>query len=603
MATRFRLILLLPWLAASVASAQGLFDVGEQEFLPPDEAFMLSVFPEGGQMVRAEFRIADGYYLYRDKTAFAVEGEGQVSYQLPKGKIKDDPLFGEVQTWSGETAVDLRVVELPEGATSLALKADYQGCAERGVCYPPQTKIITVAMGGDAVSAFTGGPSEMEDRGGTLSQADQIAEDLSQKTLLWSFLVFMGFGLLLALTPCVLPMIPILASVIAGANAQGWRAFRLSLAYVLAMAGTYALLGIVIGLTGANLQAYMQNIWVIGGFVLILLLLALSMFGLYELRLPAGMTNSLHATGQRFGSGGSYIGAGVMGFLAALVASPCVSPPLVGALIHIADTGGATRGGISLFGLGLGLGVPLLLFGAFEGRFLPRSGPWMVRVKGAFGVLLLALSIWMLDRVVPGEVTLVLSGLFLLVLGVFLRAIDPLPPDAGGAARLGKGVGLALLLYGVFLLAGAGTGGDSLLRPWERITANAGGATVVAENKEVFRPVKTVEDLQRELQGAGGQPVMLDFWASWCVTCQEIETFTFPDPEVQARMRSFLLLKADVTDSDAEDKRLLGSLGLFGPPAILFYDANGTELRQFRVTGFISADDLVQSMDEVLARP
>ena len=596
MVARLRLIFLLPWLVAFPAGAVDLFGSGEQEFLHPDEAFVLTVIPGDAGKFQASFRVAEGYYLYRDKTRFSIAGQdaGLAPYRLPEGPVKDDPLFGEVQAWSGDVVVDLRLAEGVPGSGEISLVANYQGCAEKGVCYPPQTKTLKVAL----TTAAPGPPdaSGPKDSGDLVSHADQIARDLADETLAWSFFMFMGFGLLLAFTPCVLPMIPILAGVIAGANAGTSRALRLSLIYVLAMAATYAILGVIIGLTGANLQAYMQNIWVIGGFVLILLLLALSMFGVYELRLPAALHNSLNQAGERFAGGGGYLGAGVMGFLGALVASPCVSPPLVGALIHIADTGSALRGGVSLFGMGLGLGIPLLVFGGFEGRFLPRSGPWMVRVKAVFGVLLLALSIWMLDRVVPGQVTLALSGLLFLGLGMILRAIDPLAAEAGTLSRLGKGAGLAFLIYGGVLLVGAGTGGDSLLRPWAQFADTSGP---VAPSPE-FRPIKTVADLERELTAAGGRPVLVDFYADWCVTCHELDAFTFSDPEVQARMRRFTLLRADVTANDGEDQELLASLGLFGPPAILFYAADGEELRVFRTVSYVPAEPFAARLDEAL---
>ncbi len=597
MVARLRLILLLPWLVALPAGAVDLFDSGEQEFLHPDEAFILTVMPEDSERFQASFRVAEGYYLYRDKTSFSIEGDdaGLMPYELPSGVVKDDPLFGKVQTWSGDVAVDLRLAEASAESSVVALVANYQGCAEKGVCYPPQAKILKVSLGTSEL-----GPSpavETKDRlGGLLSRSDQIAQDLSEETLIWSFIVFGGFGLLLAFTPCVLPMIPILAGVIAGANAGTARALRLSLIYVLAMATTYAMLGIIIGLTGANLQAYMQNVWVIGGFVLILLLMALSMFGVYDFRMPADLQNFLHQVGERFVGSGSYLSAAVMGLLGALVASPCVSPPLVGALVHIADTGNPVRGAVSLFGMGLGLGLPLLAFGTFEGRFMPHSGPWMVRVKAVFGVLLLALSIWMLDRVVPGQVTLGLSGLLLLLLGMILHAVESLPPDANTMSRLGRGVGLAFLIYGGVLLVGAATGGDSLVRPWAHFT----NPSESVESSVDFHPIKTVADMNRELASARGQPVLVDFYADWCVTCHELEAFTFSDPDVQARMRRFALLKADVTANDEDDKELLESLGLFGPPAILFYAPDGEELRAYRTVSYVPAPQFAMMLDEVL---
>ncbi len=581
MVAKLRLTGLLLLLAVP-ASAVDLFGDGEPEFLHPDEAFKVAALATGPDSLQVDFRIAEGYYLYRGKTNFAAApGTPALQYELPAGIVKDDPLFGPVETWTGQVPVALRLASPPEPRMAV-LEARYQGCAEQGVCYPPQAKLLEVAL------ADAGAPS-------ALSRSDRIAEDLAHEALAWSFLAFIGFGLLLAFTPCVLPMIPILASVIAGAgDTSTRRAFFLSLTYVLAMAATYALLGVAIGLTGSNLQAAMQNAWVIGGFVLILALLALAMFGAYELRLPVAWTNRLARTGHNF-KGGSFWGAGTMGFLGALIASPCVSPPLVGALVHIADTGSPVRGGISLFGLGLGLGLPLLAFGAFEGRFLPKSGPWMVRIKAVFGVLLLALGIWMLDRVVPAQVTLALSGLLLLTVGVFLRALDSLPPEAGPLARLGKGVGLALLIFGAVLLVDAAR--DAL---WHPVDADYAASSSMADAPLPFRPIKTRADLDRELARAAGQPVLVDFYADWCVTCQEIEAFTFSDAEVQARMRRFVLLRADVTANDDTDKALLASLGLFGPPAILFYAADGAEMRGLRTVSYVPAERFAAQLDDAL---
>ena len=585
-AIRNSLIALL-WLPV-VAVAESPFDwqESEQEFLHPDKAFVVGILGTDSQsVVRVHFEVAEGYYLYRDKMRFALEGEDTApTYRLPAGVIKEDPLFGRVQTYPADLTVTVQL-DATDPDRLRTLQVNYQGCAEQGVCYPPQMKTFQVA------ATAAGRPAVPMTPQTVLSQSDQIAQDLAEESLWWSFLAFMGFGLLLAFTPCVLPMIPILASVIAGAGATTRRAVLLSLIYVLAMASTYALLGIVIGLTGSNLQASMQNAWVIGAFVVILLLLALAMFGVYELRLPAALHQRLHQLGDRF-HGGSYIGAGAMGFLGAIVASPCVSPPLVGALIHIADTGSPLRGAISLFAMGLGLGLPLFAFGAFEGCLMPRSGPWMVRLKSMFGVLLLALAIWMLDRVVPDQITVGLAGVLLLLTGVVMRAVDSLPPEADAMARVGKGLGLVLLLYGAVLLIGAAMGGKSLLRP----------LPVMQDSQEVaaaieWRSVQSMEQLQRELQQAEGQPVLFDFYADWCVTCQELESFTFSNAKVQQRMRQFVLLKADVTDNTEADQKLLAQLGLFGPPAILFYAADKSEMRAFRTVRYVPAREFGELLD------
>ncbi len=574
------------------SAAVDLFGEDESEFLHPDEAFVLVMSASGPQRAQARFQIAEGYYLYRDKMRFvATDPAGEIDYELPDGAIKDDPLFGQVATYSGGLSVDL---QLPAGAgETMTLQAHYQGCAERGVCYPPQVKTVALQWVSAEEVLLSVSDSSSVSPDMLLSRSDQIAADLSQTTLWWSFLAFLGFGLLLALTPCVLPMIPILAGVIAGATSTG-RAFRLSLSYVLAMASTYAVLGVAIGLTGANLQAYMQDPWIIAAFVVILIAMALSMFGVYEMRFISVLNTRVHELSQRVG-GGNYVGAVIMGALGALIASPCVSPPLVGALLHIAHEGGAVRGAVSLFSMGLGLGIPLLLFGVFEGRFLPRAGAWMTRVRSFFGILLLALSIWMLDRVWPGQLTLAAAGLLLIFTGVYMRALDTLDRQADRALRLGKAVGVVLLVYGAVFLVGGISGGTSVLRPLAPLMDSA------APEQELlaYRPIKTVEDLQQEL-AAATQPVLVDFYADWCVTCQELKTFTFPDPLVQQRMQHFIRLQVDVTDNDAADQELLASLDLFGPPAILFYTADGEELRAYRTVSYISADDFAEQLNEVL---
>ena len=582
-----RLSALLLALGAPAAAAADLFGDAGQEFLHPDQAFVLSVAAEAPNRLQARFEVAEGYYLYRDKTAFAVPAPAALQYTLPPGEPKDDPLFGAVETYPAATAIALRLAGLPRGADAVMLEARYQGCAEKGVCYPPQIRTVRVALAGAPAAAAPGGG------GPALSEFDRIARDLELRSLGLNFLAFIGFGLLLALTPCVLPMLPILASVIAGAHAGTRRAAALSLAYVLAMSSAYALLGFGVGLTGANLQPYLQNAWVIVPFVAVLVLLALAMLGVYELQLPAAARAGFDRL-QRRARGGSYVGAATMGMLAALVAAPCVSPALVGALVHIADTGSAARGAVSLFGMGLGLGLPLLAVGAFEGRFLPRSGPWMVRIRAFFGVLLLLLAVWMLDRVVPGPVTLALAGLVLIGTGMALRAVDALPAEAGMAARLGKGAGFALLVYGAVLTVGGAMGSGSVLQPL------SGQAAPRAAEVADFRPIKTVADLERELRAAAGRPVLVDFYADWCVTCRELEAFTFPDPEVRARMERFALLRADVTANDAADRALLAHLGLFGPPAILLYAADGEELRGLRTVSYLPPARFAALLDDAL---
>ena len=584
---------LRPFLLAACAlfatQAHGFFDE-EPEFLHPDEAFRLSVAADGQGRALARFEIAEGYYLYRDKISFEAPGD-TVSYTLPEGREKEDPLFGRVQVYHLEALVPLAGL----AGTSAVITARYQGCAEAGVCYPMQTKMLPVAWDGQPA----GGTAE-DDLRTELSEADRIAFDLGARSMWLSFLAFIGFGFLLAFTPCVLPLLPILAGIIAGDSRPGTgRAFLLSLAYVLAMASVYALMGLGVGLTGANLQPYLQNVWVIGSFSVLLFVLALTMFGLIELRLPHAVRQRIHSVQQGI-PGGRYVGAVAMGALAALIATPCVSPALVGALIYIADVGDAARGALSLFGLGLGLGLPLLAFGALEGRFLPRSGPWMTGVRGLFGLLLLALAVWMLDRVIPGRVTLILAGLLLIGTGVWLHALDPLPDISRVASRLGKGLGVALLVYGVVLLSGGAMGGDRLLHPWNVpgqhvVSSLAGTEEVVPASRKPFggREVRNMEDLKRELGQGRGSPAVVYFHAEWCVTCNELNAFTFPDPAVQEALAETVRLSVDITENNDDHQELLGYYGLFGPPGILFFDREGREVRALRITGYVDTEGML----------
>ena len=604
-------LLAAPAAAQEFPSAASGFPGAAPEFLHPDEAFRLSLAPEAGGRALVRFEVADGYYLYRDQTQFSTPSGG-VSYALPAGKVKDDPLFGTVQVYYRELLVPLTVS--PPDAEELVVQ--YQGCAEAGVCYPLQTRTLRLAGPSALLPDLPSLPDlpdlpELPDFSSLLdfsalsglselSEADQIALDLGRRSLWLSFLVFIGFGLLLAFTPCVLPLLPILASVIAGDAQPGTRrALLLSLVYVLGLASVYALLGLGVGLTGANIQPYLQNIWVLGAFSVVLVLLALGMFGAFELRLPAALDQGLQRI-NRSVPGGSYVGAAVLGALAALIATPCVSPALVGALLYIADAGDPARGALSLFGMGLGLGLPLLAFGAAQGRFLPKSGAWMVGVRAVFGFLLLALAIWMLDRVVPGRLVLMLSGMWLIAVGVWLRALDPLPRPDDGVARAGKGFGFAALIYGAVLLSGGAMGGERLLQPWP---LGAGGASAPAEKAYSADSVSTVAELQRALQDARGRPAMLYVYADWCVTCRELEAFTFPDEAVQRALSGVVRLGADVTDNNTGHRRLLEHLNLFGPPGLVFYDATGAEARALRVVGYVDAERLVGMLARLGAPP
>jgi thioredoxin:protein disulfide reductase len=598
-----------PAAAPSPASARSLLSFlapgrsgpQQQEFLPPDEAFRTSATKRDGG-VFLEWQIAPGYYLYREQ--FAVHAGGAaLPAEFPAGRTINDEFFGDVEVLyeAAHTWV------LPPTGTD-ALQVRYQGCAEDGICYPPTTWTVTLAGLGE--SRGTGaGPSP---RGASVapaaspapvSESDRLAALISGGALPAVLAVFFGFGLLLAFTPCVLPMVPILSGLIVGQgpDVTTRRAFTLSAVFVLAMALTYTIAGVVVAMLGHNLQATFQHPAVLIGFSAIFVALAMAMFGFYELQMPAGLQTRMASWSNRQRSG-TWVGAGAMGVFSALIVGPCVAAPLAAALIVIGASGDPVRGGAALFALSLGMGAPLLAFGASAGKLLPRAGAWMNVIKNFFGILLLAVAVWMLERIVPPAAALALwAGVFFLA-AVFLGALDPVPGDAGPGRRLAKGLGLMGLLYGAVLLVGAAAGGASLWQPLEGLRGPAAGTAPVAASE--FRKVKSLADVERELRAAdaAGRTVMLDFYADWCVDCKRMERYTFPEPAVQAALDGKVLLKADVTANDATDRELMNRFEIFGPPAILFFGANGEELRSHRLFGFVPAQRFAAHVRETRGR-
>ena len=401
---------------------------------------------------------------------------------------------------------------------------------------------------------------------------------------------FFGIGLLLAFTPCVFPMIPILSGIIAGQgrNITTRKAFALSSVYVVAMALTYTVAGVLAGLFGQNLQAAFQNPWIIWLFAAVFVGLAMSMFGFYELQLPSSLQSRLSELSNRQ-EGGNLIGVAIMGLLSALIVGPCVAPPLAGALIYIGQTGDALLGGLALFALSMGMGAPLVAIGTSAGKLLPRAGAWMDAVKAVFGVLMLAVAIYLLERVIPEAAAMLLWGALLIVSGVFLGAFQHTPIEATGWRKLWKGAGILLVVYGALMLVGAAAGGRDTLQPLRGIVLAGPGGGTAGPQRVAHRPVKTVADLDRELAAAkaAGRPVMLDFYADWCVYCKQLEKETFPDPAVQAALSEGVVLQADVTANDDADKALLARIGIPGPPAMIFYAADGSERRGSRLLGFM----------------
>ncbi len=576
----------------------------QPEFLDPEDAFFYSAEVIDSHTIRANFDIVDDYYLYKDKFEFTIkdaEGITIVSAIGSKGKEKDDEFFGLMEVYYGKANFIIELQHTLKDETPITLVARYQGCADAGLCYPPVSSSIDLLLPAGDGTTPNRASSSLNNSAPLLSEQDQLANDLANSSVWLTIATFFGLGLLLAFTPCVFPMIPILSSIIVGQGEQitTRRAFTLSLVYVLAMALTYTIAGVFAGMFGENLQIMLQNIWVLGSFSIVFIALAMSMFGFYELQLPNALQSKISEMSSSQQKG-TLVGTAIMGFLSALIVGPCVAPPLAGALIYIGQSGDALLGGMALFALSMGMGIPLLAIGASAGKLLPRAGDWMNNIKAVFGVMLLAVAIWMLERIIPASTTLMLWAVLLISSSIYLGALEPIGISGSGWKKLWKGLGLILLIYGSLLLIGAASGAKDPLQPLQGISLAASGSSSQSD-KLSFKIVKSEEDLQRELAFAkqNKQPVMLDFYADWCVSCKEMERYTFSDPQVKEALSGFHLLKADVTANDADDKALLKRFELIGPPSIIFYDRNGQEQRNLRLVGFMEATSFRQHAELV----
>ena len=620
---------------------------GQEEFLPPEKAFKLVIKVIDKNTLLANFNIAENYYLYRDKIRFALKSSSGVSIDsviLPQGDAKIDPNFGKTEVYHKSFQAVISLKREDNSELPINVVAAYQGCSEKGVCYPPMQKSIGLTLFGGmpvtdarfalpsadpgvspapareaarrspapAAATVEAKPvSATEAAPVTAASPDQAPAQESDSSRIsalfkggnfWLILAtFFGFGLLLALTPCVFPMIPILSGIIVG-QGEGLtksRAFGLSLTYVLGMAITYAAAGVAAGMSGTLLSAALQNPWVLGGFAVVFVALALSMFDLYELQMPSFIQSRFTEASNRV-RGGGLAGIFAMGALSAVIVGPCVAAPLAGALLYIGQTGDVVLGGSALFSLALGMGAPLLLVGVSAGALLPRAGGWMQAVKSFFGVLLLGVAIWLISPAISSAVHMLLWAALLIVSAIYLRAIDPLPQPASGFAKFWKGVGVIALIAGVAMLIGVLSGGRDILQPLSGLRALPGEAKAAEAGSLPFERVKSLSELEKRVQQANGKYVMLDLFADWCVSCKEFERFTFGDAKVRAKLRDVVLLQADVTANSEDDKALLKKFGLFGPPGIIFFDKSGKELSAVRVVGYQPPEKFIAGLDAII---
>ncbi|RMV74465.1 protein-disulfide reductase DsbD [Pseudomonas coronafaciens] len=575
------LILALPVSAAGLLDSRPSSTLGggspdnSKDFLPVRQAFQLSLIETTPESIKLRLVATDGYYLYRHRFQFRTEpadiGLGEA--QLPKGEQKHDEYFGDVEVYHGILDIDLP--RKPGEQRPFTLAVTYQGCADKGLCYPPETERLSI---GDVAASPAGAVS-----------SPAPANTWSWKELALFFLAGVG----LTFTPCVLPMLPILSGVVLRGQVGGLRGLSLSLAYVLPMAACFALLGALMGVFGAslNLQARLQSAWVLVPFAAFFVIFAVAMFGAFELRLPQSISSRLDRIAGKT-EGGSLWGAAVLGVVSSLLVSPCVSAPLAGALLYISASGDAIGGGLKLFALGLGMGAPLLLIATGGATWLPKSGPWLVTVKNAIGVLLLGLAIGLLSRVLPGQITLLLVGLLSAGVALFLGALER--TEKTTQQKLAQLLGLALLVYALACWYGALSGQTDPMRPLGREYATTNNSAVASTSSQ-WQTVTTSAELDRVMQEAqsAGKPLLLDWYADWCISCKVIEHEVLPDPDVVAKLAGYSLIRFDMTDSTSEQRALLDRYKLFGPPALLFFTKNGEELSSVRIVGEIDAAGLI----------
>jgi len=572
------------------------------DFLMPDEAFKPHAILNQEMEIEASVEITEDIYLYSEKVTLEITSNNGVTIKniiSPKSiEHHEEQVYLKSPAFIVELQRDADIV----GKKTIEFKLSYQGCSEQGLCYEPLSKeysfdVDTLTLSvtqrvekqktlnvlkDEKIITATEKKQEPQER----SESDAIADTISSGNIFLILATFFGFGLLLAMTPCVFPMIPIISGLIIsqGEGITMKKAFMLSLVYVLAMAVAYTIAGVLAGLFGANLQAALQTPWVIYSFSFVFVALAFSMFGFYELKLPDSFVSKVSSASH----GSGYVGIAIMGFLSALIVGPCVAAPLAGALVYIGQTGDAVLGGMALFSMSIGMGIPLIVVGVSAGKFMPKPGAWMTMVSAIFGVMMLGVAVWMLERIVDEYITMLLYAILGIGFAIYLGALEK------GGHTFKKSVAIVLFIYSLALLMGVLGGSKSMARPLEFLKPQAVTSMIKTEPSHAeFIKITSIKELDEILAKNKGKKIMLDFYADWCTACKELEEVTFSNAEVKAKMDEFVLVQADVTANGEDEKALSQKYGVFGPPAIIFFDTESNVEKSKTIIGFIEPDDFL----------
>ena len=562
--------------------------VYSSSFLMPEEAFKPSVHVQKQQII-VDIKLGEGIHLYKEKLKLEIDGNNLIVKDID---YPDAFMVEGKEVYDNDVRVIVTLVkkEGTKDIEKLKLKLFYQGCSTKGLCYEPVKQEYILNIETSFLDVLS---KEGEYTPKSSSETDKIANSFQSDSMFIVLLTFFGFGLLLSMTPCIFPMIPILSSIIVsqgeGMNAK--KGFILSLIYVLFMAFAYTLAGVLAGMFGSNLQAAMQNPYVVVSFAVVFVALAFSMFGFYEIGLPSSLQSKLSKVSEGASNRGGILGVAIMGFLSALIVGPCVAPPLAGTLVYIGQTGDAVLGGLALFFMSLGMGIPLLLIGIGAGKFMPKPGGWMSNVSKVFGVVMLAIAIWMLEKIAPAEVTMILWSMLFVISSVYLGALESLGEKRGWNALL-KGLGVVFLAYGLSILIGVLSGSTNMFKPFENLT-QADSKSLASADRLEFEVVKSLDELDNLLQKNRGKKIMLDFSAKWCSSCKEYEEVTFKDSRVKTQLSNYVLIKADVTENTLKQKEMSKKYEVFGPPAIIFIDENGDQLKDKKIVGYKTPEEFL----------